>query len=841
MVGSQSLWREGFLQDIVKRRKAGMSVLDAHKSWDNYVTGVVYNHNAGVDGGWFRSKAVTQMGFIFQTLNFDEVCISGESSICKRVLRKSAKCPSDARYSRINRVLNAYLWTFTEMNSSLFLNAANLAILEELGVSHVLHMFGGTNKSWIYFFFTIMLMSGYGHFKMAVEGGFAPDRRKPNSVGADTVNNQDMGLGNELCDIVGIPVKDRHIVSFVLTRYTDTVWEQASMATASGNEIVTQPPSVLVDRHIVMTEYRNANMQPILSALPRNEDPGDVAAFNACDKDKRGVYELAVKGKVAQPGLVLLCSNKPDNVQTAEHTKSVMAVGCAMFPGSAFLCNKRSRQDFQDVSRDVNTGRHREFDDKKSVVFFTAYARLVTQLYCGLINRVGAVQTEINKVVEAFIQWGSFFCQQYARGMMNAYVEESFSRMVQGYTSRTVARMAYLKTIDHLSRAKQTTNKELIIKDLLMDLAVDALPVQGVSIQLTTMMSRALDMSSVLLLMVIAEEMEVPVISWEGLNRFFDDDEPPKEAGPFMDEYAEIRGFFSKCIQNRRFCPGLEDGDWDIHHNISCYITGEGRESLTPLYENNGFMRFAYNKEKGGDENVFFSKAGKRFQKMRGDDIFKTCHMGPETSGYTLALQGILKFLPDLRGLASSRMYYSKKHFTKMGFISFLPGLTDYKDLESPPFARLVNFKEGGQVKSEALGVNPWTLLSVVSLAGKILVHPCVNDALAMGLVGQVLAKSPLGCTPNGRAATRFFGTDSKPLHISVNTDDRPSHFLRPEDDTFPSTGVLALARAVGNLLPEDMMHCPMLEAIANTLHCKIYEIPAEAVKVTDFFFYFSL
>lgn len=823
------------MQDIVKRRMAGMSVKDANKSWENYVTGVIFNHNAGVDGGWFRSKAVSQMGFIFQTLNFDDVCVSGDNSIRKRVLKKSIKCPNDSRYSRINRVLNAYLWTFTEMNTSFFLNSANLTILEELGVSHVLHMFGGSNKSWIYFFFTIWLMAGYGHFKMIVEGGVAPDRRKPNSVGADTVNNQDMALGNELCDIVGIPVKDRHIVSFVLTRYTDTVWEQASMATASGNEIVTQPPSVLVDRSIVMTEYRNANMQPILSAFPRNEDPGDIAAFNACDKDKRGVYELAVKGKVAQPGLIFLCSNKPDNIQTAEHTKSAMAVFPVMFPGSGFLCNKRSRQDFQDVSRDVNTGRHRELDDKKSVVFFTAYSTLVTQLYCGLINRVGAVQTEINKVIDAYIQWASFFCQQYGKGMLNVIVEESFSRMVQGYTSRTVARMVRLKTIDHLSRAKQTTNKELIIRDLLMDVAVDALPLQGVSIMLTTMMSRAFDMGDVLLLMVIAEEMGVPVISWEGLNRFFDDDEPPKEAGVLMDEYAEIRGFFSRCLQDRRFCPGLEDGDWDIHHNISCYISGEGRESLTPLYENNGFLRFVYNKEKGYDENAFFSKAGRRFQKMRGDDIFKTCHMGPETSGYTLALQGLLKFLPDLRGLASHRMYYSKKHFTKMGFIGFLPGLTDYKDTESPPFARLVNFKEGGQIKSEAMGINPWTLLSVVALAGKVLVHPCVNDALAMGLVGRVLAKSPLACTPYGNVATRFFGSDSKPLHISVDACDRPRHFLRPEDDTFPSTGVLALARAVGNLLPEDMMHCPMLEAIAHILHCKIHEIPAEAVKVNIF------
>ena len=212
--------------------------------------------------------------------------------------------------------------------------------------------------------------------------------------------------------------------------------------------------------------------------------------------------------------------------------------------------------------------------------------------------------------------------------------------------------------------------------------------------------------------------------------------------------------------------------------------------------------------------------------------MFKTCHMGPERVSYKLAFEDLLKYTPDFRGLASHKTYFSKKHFAKMGLMSFLPGMPDYGEVEPPPFARHVVFKEEDQVKSEGLGVNLWSLLTMVSLAGEILVHPSVNDLFSMGLTTQILAKSPMGCTPGNMPWTRVFDRNSKPQRLFVPDECRPTHYLRPEDDTFPSTGILSLARSMDEWLPEDMLHCPWLFRLAKTLKCNLKEVPAAVIKV---------
>jgi hypothetical protein len=200
---------------------------------------------------------------------------------------------------------------------------------------------------------------------------------------------------------------------------------------------------------------------------------------------------------------------------------------------------------------------------------------------------------------------------------------------------------------------------------------------------------------------------------------------------------------------------------------------------------------------------------------------------------YKLAFEDLLKYMVDLRGLASRKMFFFRKHLTKMGLIRFMPGVTDYDDAEALPFARHVTFKESGQVKSEALAVNISLLLAIPALAGMIMVHPSVVDATAIGLVTQVLAKAPASFTPANRVRTRVFGPDSTPMQIYLPQTGRPEHFLRPQDDTFPSTGILPLARRIDRWLPEDLCHCPWLYMLSCHLSCTILEVPASAIYVS--------
>jgi hypothetical protein len=229
---------------------------------------------------------------------------------------------------------------------------------------------------------------------------------------------------------------------------------------------------------------------------------------------------------------------------------------------------------------------------------------------------------------------------------------------------------------------------------------------------------------------------------------------------------------------------------------------------------------------------MLFSKMANRFQKMKGRDMFKVCHMGPERVCYKLAFEGLQRYMPDFRGMASHNTYCYAKHFKKMDLLQFLPGLTDYTDVEPLPFARHVYFKEGEHVKSEALGINPFSMLTIVALTGEILVHPSISGSFAMGLVTQVLSRAPPNATPGGICTTREFDPNSKPMRLFIPMENKSEHFLRPDDNTFATTGVLPLARAMGRFLPEDFLHCTSLYQLANTFKCDILEVPAAAVKV---------
>lgn len=840
VVNCQKIWWDGYMKDIAYRRNNGMSVDQVVESFQRYLMGVICNHRGMIEGGAFRSKTVSQMLFICDTMNMEEVCRLSDRSIYNRLKRVRVRMSANRRYDRMDCSLATLLDMFQEINRSFYLNSANLAFLFELMISHLMYNFGGLNDTWTYFFAMIMIMSGNGHYKVSVTGGAViQDNRKPNSSGTDHTINRMGDIVNTVYDALGTAHHERLLLMLACSRFSSTVWEQASTASAAPGtastamELFAQPPPELNDRPMYMSEMRNDSLNPVIKdVLQRNETSTENVALTSTDTS-RGTNNrvLAVKKRTNQPRLLGVCTNVLDSLDSSERTRTATVVSDVMWPGSGPPCNKRSRQQFQDISRDVNTGRHRALDDKEGTAFMV-YSLIFVETYVGLTNRTRATPTEINQTVAAYMEWGCFFLQQYAECMMDATVRENFSRMVQGYTSRGVALSVWIKGIDHLSRVTGADQKMDVVKGLLQDVMVDALTMTCVPYVLTRIMARGLNMGLILIIMSIADDMKVPVVSWEGLNRFFEEDDPPVEGDDHLEEYTMIRNFFVECINAKRFAPE-DDADWDVNHNISCYITGDGRDNLAPLHENQGYLRFSFNKDKNGDEYMLFSKIARRFLKLKGRDMFKTCHMGPESVTYKLAFEDLLKYMVDLRGLASRKMFFFKKHLTKMGLIRFLPGMTDYDDAEALPFARHVTFKEGGQVKSEALAVNICLLLAIPALAGMIIVHPSVIDATAIGLVTQVLAKAPAAFTPANKVRTRVFGPDSSPMQIYLPTDGRPEHFLRPQDDTFPSTGILPLARRIDRWLPEDMCHCPWLYMLSRHLACTIQEVPAAAIYVS--------
>lgn len=843
------MWFKGFMKDMAQRRSKGMSVDHMVANMEKYVTGAIFNLRGMVSGGGFRSKTIEQMLFICDTMEMSEVCVESDRSIRNRLLRYKARVSPMRRYDRMDCALGSLLDTFEEVNQSFYLNSANLSLLFEMMISQLLYGFGGLNDTWTFFFATIMVMAGNGHYKTSAQhGGVITDNRKPNGTGTDNAINRWMDVINTIYDILGIPPHQRMLLPMACSRFSTIVWEQASTASAAPStssasmEIFTQPPVELNGRPLYASEMRGGDsLNPIIKdVLPRNESPSSQAALTTSDPKKTNERVITVKQRIQQPCLILACSNVLDTLQSSEQTRSAGIVSDVMCPGSGPICNKRSREEFHHILGDAFTGRHRKLEDPDGISYFLIYSQVFASLYLGLINRVRATPTEINQPVVALLEWGCFFLLKYFEGMLNHTERENRSRMEQGYRSRGVALGAYIKSIDHLSRFQvaESDNKIEMIKSMVQDMMVDALPMACVPYVLTRIMERCLHMGCTVISMSIAEDLDVPVVSWDELNHFFEDEEPPEEGNKYYHSYKMIRFFFVQCINLRRFAPEDDENDWNASDNISCYISGAGHENLTPLHDKQCYMRLTplTGKEKVGDktsdEFTLFSKVARRFIKLKGREMFKTCHMGPETVSYKLAFEDLLNDTVDLRGLASRLMFHSEKHMKKMGLHQHVPGITNYESPDPPPLARQVIFKSEGHVKSEGLAVNPWAMLAIVSLAGQILPHPHCNAALAMGAVTQVLSKAPAGFTPGNACRTRVFGLDSKTIRIFPSAEGRPEHFLRPDDPTFPSTGALSLARQMDRYLPEDMAHCPWLYMLAGNLFCSMLSVPSKAIHV---------
>ena len=149
-------------------------------------------------------------------------------------------------------------------------------------------------------------------------------------------------------------------------------------------------------------------------------------------------------------------------------------------------------------------------------------------------------------------------------------------------------------------------------------------------------------------------------------------------------------------------------------------------------------MRVPMGKDK--DENHDIShKIALRIAAQYGEELFGQCHMGPEVSTYRLALVYLAeRFAPDFRGLLSSKLFCSRQHLIALGLERLAPGMPDYIESGHPPFARQFNIRLRDQVQSQAIGINVWSLLTVVALVGNTDITPDASNCFS---------NSPSGCT----------------------------------------------------------------------------------------------
>lgn len=675
-------------------------------------------------------------------------------------------------------------------------------------------------------------MAGNGHFQSQTPDGPVPCRVKPNTTGMDFLLARVMEIWNALYDRLMIPPKDRHNLILNCMRYTATVWENLVTAQAAAGRLIAVPPPDANFQAMSLTEIRDSLKSLIQYGPPRNEQVGQTVSFNSQEVNSTRV--ASTKRKLANNNIVVLASNVGSKNAEQKEEGNTLDVVCHVVPaGVPPPTQKRMRVELNDTETNANTARNQPLENQDVAVNCIAYTSNFAGLYVGLLNHIGAYPAEIDPTTEAMLDWGFFYIKQYASSSMDVFVRDNFSRMREGYKSRAVIMSIWLKTIHTLSLGK---SKEESIQHLWFDVHTNALSMALTPVVFCNLLYRGAHMGSLIMSNVIATHLRCPVVGIRNLNRFFDMDRPPDLEtmhADFKEDYQQIQEFIRICFSNNRFCPP-EDSPLCSLSNISCYISGDATQDLLPVNPKTSLLRVPLGKDKDENHDISY-KIALRIASQFGEELFGQCHMGPDVSTYRLALLYLSeRFAPDFRGLLSPNMFFSRQHLAALGLERMAPGMTDYIESSPPPFARQFTIRTREQAHSQAIGVNVWSLLTVVSLIGNTEIHPDVSNYFSNSLVEIILSHAPAACTPGNVCTTPRFGPSCQVAKLYIpELNERPKHFLRPNEPSFVRNGIMPIAKSCGRFAPEDMLHAPQLSAISKQLHCDIMEVPANAFTVS--------
>jgi len=836
LANRQKMWAEALRTDIQVRRARGAPIQEVLRVVRDYLASSMKNLESMIECQVFRSATVTQMKAIHEMMDFEEACTGAGPSSIRSVLReKSQRVHRPRKHDSVFRAWNCFMRIWEEMNVYFTLNAGNLVCALEVLLSQIMSKFAHTNETWTFFFMTVVVMSGNGHFQVQTPDGPVPVRVKKNTTGMDYLLARLTDLQNTLYERLMIPPKDRHNIILNCMRFTATVWENLVTAQAAGGRLVAVPPSDANFQAMSLTEIRDSLKTLIQYGPPRGEEIGQTCSFNSQEMENKSRV-ASRKRKMGNNCIVVMASNVGSKNSEQKEEGNTLDAVCAVLPaGVPPPVAKRMRTEFNDMEANANNARHQPLENKDVVVNCIAYTANYVSLVVGLLNHIGAFSAECNPVVLAFYDWGCYYIKQFASSCMDVFVRDNFSRMKEGYKSRGVVLSLWLKTIHTLSLGK---SKDQTAQHLWLDIHADALPLVMVPLVFSNLLYRGVHMGGLLMSNMLADHLGCPVVSLKNLNAFFEMQDPPQmdalEPG-LRDDLVAIQRFVARCFAQCRFCPA-EDGPYCPETNISCYITSDGAPDLTPVNPKMSLLRMLPGKDKDESQDITH-KIALRVAAQYGETLNSQCHMGPEVSTYRLAVAHLLdRFAPDFRGLISPRMFYTRKHLHILGFGREAAGMADYVDPAPPPFARQFNIRtlrDGReQLQSQAVGVNLWSLLTVTALAGSTDLHPDVSNGFANSLLELILAHAPAACTPGDICPTSRFDHATAPTKLFISGQDRPGHFLRPPEPSFVSNGVLPIAKVSGRFVAEDMLHCAPLPLVAKNLHCDVLEVPANAFTV---------
>jgi len=602
-------------------------------------------------------------------------------------------------------------------------------------------------------------------------------------------------------------------------------------ATKVMGTLVTAPSSSTRDRPMVAPEMRGPLQGALITSLGRGEATDQTLTASTCQTSANsGVYTAATKEEICKIPLCACTTNElNDTPEKREKTKTLMVVSKVMLPGAAVY--RQPKRDAKGEIKLVKGSADNQRAEAIPVPERPAYFLTLPHVVCGvnaLKNRLQGVGFDVPKSISGVMEWLHLIIKNF-EGMMDATVLESYHRLAQGHMSRHVVLCSWVETIKRLAEGK---DQATMSRDLMLSLQFNPVPLASLAFGLDSFLPRCIHMPSQVLAVGIIDDLHVPVIDRQLLAHFFSSpDAPSRDDGEHHTVYQTIKAFVAACIRKQCFCPESDEEPFDSASNVSNYITNP----MAPDAGEEGFMLIRSWKRAPDDGEAILKSVGNQFRNMRGHDSFQ-CGMNKEACIATNGFRDLAtKYDPCATLFCGDNVYKGRSHLQKLGLLAHLPGLKDLEACERVPFIRTVGIRTGAGPDRAAIGVNIWAVLVQASVLREPQMDAYVNNKVAGTILKFALDMSPMACTPGNRLCRAGFNPSSgKNEELVLDPDRNIHHFLRGESDDFASTGRLTIlpVQPRTDACPEDYLHMPWADAVADFYACDIDEIPAEAVTV---------
>jgi hypothetical protein len=421
---------------------------------------------------------------------------------------------------------NEALWrSFEQANNFFLMNSSNLEFMVEAMVTQIMWLMSSDNPNIVGYFQCIMQMSGNGHYSISQKEGVIPDRRKPNSTGADFTLEKITDLFQMQLDRLGLTERENLQAPHTLSGFTDASITMVLNATVQDGILISTPPPSTQFQDYWMTEIRGNNMRlgpMIKEVLPRNNKCSK-RMFNTGDPEKTNMRKIQNKTCVARCQVGVMASNLPVTTKEGgEEYKTATTVTHVMPPGSEHYHKRRRIGPINNQSSSSTSGRQVRQGDTEAVVNIIPFSHTWTCAIPMLMNYYGVMPINIADTTLAFLDWVMFLVKDSADGVIGKDIMESFNRMKNGYEARQVGKSLWTKCIMHLSTSD--SEEEAMCKVMQTSYA-NVMPIHDSVCAVHSFLSRSIHMGALMMVACIVAHLEVPIIPLEDLKHFFDTSE----------------------------------------------------------------------------------------------------------------------------------------------------------------------------------------------------------------------------------------------------------------------------------------------------------------------------